>query len=162
MSDVSKIKIGSTSYDIADKRARDNIDSVETDMLDFVTSLSREISGKYDSSNVVKGSGTLTNGSDVSIRYSDYSYQKIDNIVTLEVHMYINPDRTIGNLIFDLPFRTTNQYNGVCISSINALYKWAIEDSTLTISKLDVQNEISKQWIHEKGEEFSFVVTYRT
>ena len=157
MSDVSKIKIGSTSYDIADKRARDNIDSVETDMLDFVTSLSREISGKYDSSNVVKGSGTLTNSSDVSIRYTNYTYQRVDKFITLEVNTYVNPDRSIGELTFSVPsfLQPKNQNFGICISSIGTLCRWEMNGSLLDIYRVELG-----QWVHEKGEEFRFVITY--
>lgn len=107
--------------------------------------------------NLVKtGSGNLNDDSLLSIRYASYTYQQIGNVVTLEVHTYINPDQTIGNLRFNnIPAETQNQYTGICISSTNAIYKWTIENSTLEISKLD-----ASQWIHDNGEEFRFVVTY--
>ena len=107
--------------------------------------------------NLVKtGSGNLNDDSLLSIRYASYTYQQIGNVVTLEVHTYINPNQTIGNLRFNnIPVETQNQYTGICISSTNALYKWTIENSTLEISKLD-----ASQWIHDNGEEFRFVVTY--
>ena len=50
MSNVSKIKIGSTSYDVADKTARDrisalsdNMNNMETTLLDVIDSVSDEI-----------------------------------------------------------------------------------------------------------------------
>lgn len=147
MSDVSKIKIGSTSYDIADKTARDEI-SV---LLDAMSSIYDEIP------NVTKGSGTLTNVSDVSIRYTNYTYQRVGKFVTLEVNTYVNPDRSIDKLTFSVPsfLQPKNQNFGICISSIGTLCKWVMKGSLLDIYRVE-----SGQWVHETGEEFRFVITY--
>ena len=158
MSNVSKIKIGSTSYDVADKTARDrisalsdNMNNMETTLLDVIDSVSDEIP------TVAKGSGTLTNVSDVSIRYSGYSYQRVDKFITLEVNTYVNPDRSIGELTFSVPsfLQPKNQNFGICISSIGTLCKWEMNGSSLYIRRVE-----SGQWVHETGEEFRFVITY--
>ena len=158
MSNVSKIKIGSTSYDVADKTARDRISALSDNMNNMETTLFDEIGSIYDEiPNVTKGSGTLTNTSNLSIRYSGYSYQKIGNIVTLEVNTYVNSDRSIGALTFSVPsfLQPKNQNFGICISSIGTLCKWEMNGSSLYIRRVE-----SGQWVHETGEEFRFVITY--
>ena len=172
MSDVSKIKIGSTSYDVADKTAREDISDlndyvdavVEMEQSDYST-LNNALSKKYDSSNIVTGSGTLTNvsTSNVSVRYANYTYQRVGKFVTLNIKMQLNA--STGNLLFKgLPVSlnaNSTSSHGVCVSDQNVIGLWLIcYDSYRNITMLQIGKSDNSQWAHNSGESISFMATY--
>lgn len=157
MSDVSKIKIGSTSYDVADKTARDGISVLLDEMgsiYDEIPTVAHNTTGK---------NFTNVSTSGVNVRYALYdTLQRIDNLVTLNIRIQLNS--STGNLkLKGLPYNMTKGCNktfkDICASDQGNLLQWSIYEyngeTILEISKID-----GGSWTHGSGEMISFVATY--
>ncbi|MCH5301125.1 MAG: hypothetical protein J1E56_07390 [Ruminococcus sp.] len=113
---------------------------------------------KAELDNIVEtGEGILTyvSAPSVSIRYANYTYQRVGNFVTLNIKIQINA--STGNLLFSgLPFSTQKISHGSCVSDENVICRWNISNDRLEIKKSDG----SGVWAHNSGESVNFVATY--
>lgn len=152
MSDVSKIKIGSTSYNIADKTARQDLDILLEESADL---------------NFSKGitSRSLTNisTSSADVRYAFYTYQRVGNFVTLNIRIQLNA--STGSLrLKGLPFSLNDSSKmsyGSCVSDQYKVCLWTISyDSNLSDTVLEIRMADTGQWAHNSGESVNFIATY--
>ena len=151
MSDVSKIKIGSTSYDIADKTARDDISKLNSALVK-----------KYDESNVATGIGTLTKSSTsgASVKSATYYYQRVGRFVTLNISITLNS--STGSLsLSGLPFIAIESSNGICLSDEGVLCEWYIMPGYTSSNKgtLHIDKIGTGAWTHSSDEGIYFIAT---
>lgn len=145
---ISKAELDNALSKKADnKDINEMIDDIFTEIDDIFTELD----------NIVEtGKGTLTYTStpSVSIRYANYTYQRVGNFVTLNIKIQINA--STGNLVFSgLPFSTQKVSYGSCVSDENVICRWTISDYGLEIKKSD-----GSTWAHNSGESVYFVASY--
>ena len=115
---------------------------------------------KYDAQNVESGSGTLTpySSSVAIVKSAGFVYQKIGNMVRLNVNAVLNAG-TNGNIIFtDLPFVCKNSVNPreLCITNNKTVRIWAINRNSTWLNL--IAKDVST---FTQDETLAFTLTYQ-
>lgn len=101
------------------------------------TEVDNELATKYDASNIETGIGSFTpssNSKDV-IQSADFKYQRIGNIVTIEISIAFKAGEYREIELIRLPFVCQNKYlRGICVTSSNREFIWTIYDAWLASS----------------------------